>query len=238
MNWLLAIVLAVLALSVLRGYQRGLLRMVYSMVSWILALALVTWATPHINRYLLERTGIYERIAERCEDSIQQAVKEKKPAAAEKTKKEISPEIAKLGVSMPDNVLSSIAARSADTADHFLEKSGVYSEMAGGIAKFIVQGISSLIAMLFSTLVVQGISRLLGIVSRIPIIKGANRMAGLFAGGLCGLAIVWAAFYIIALSSAGKTGSALASYVYASPFLTMLYEHNPVVSLMLSFFAL
>ena len=63
MNWLAVIVLTVIALGVLRGYQRGLLRMIYSMVSWIVVFAIVAWTTPYIERYLLERTTIYEQMA-------------------------------------------------------------------------------------------------------------------------------------------------------------------------------
>ena len=56
MNWLLVVVLAVLALCIMNGYHKGFLRMVYSLVSWIVVLVFVTWATPYINSYIKENT--------------------------------------------------------------------------------------------------------------------------------------------------------------------------------------
>lgn len=252
MNWLSVIVLTVIVLSILRGYQRGLLRMVYSMVSWIVVLALVAWATPYINSYLLEKTTVYEQVAKHCEEVLRQSVGEKilqPDSSGESQEESAEPEIklpglsaesqeelAKLGVKLPENVLTSIAEQTAASANDFLEGSGLYSEMADGMARFIIQGISSLTALILAGIAVQIISGLLGVVSHIPVIKGANRIAGLFVGGLYGMIIVWVAFYVIALCSTGETGSTLVSYIYASPFLTMLYENNPVISVMLHFF--
>ena len=52
MNWLLIIIVLLLALCVVNGYRKGFLRMMYSMVSWVIMFALVTWATPYINTFL------------------------------------------------------------------------------------------------------------------------------------------------------------------------------------------
>ena len=52
MNWLLIIIVLLLALCVVNGYRKGFLRMMYSMVSWVIMFVLVTWATPYINTFL------------------------------------------------------------------------------------------------------------------------------------------------------------------------------------------
>lgn len=43
MNWLLIIIVLLLALCVVNGYRKGFLRMMYSMVSWVIMFALVTY---------------------------------------------------------------------------------------------------------------------------------------------------------------------------------------------------
>ena len=60
MNWLLIIIVLLLALCVVNGYRKGFLRMMYSMVSWVIMFALVTWATPYINTFLRNNTSIYQ----------------------------------------------------------------------------------------------------------------------------------------------------------------------------------
>ena len=72
MNWLLIIVVLLLALCVVNGYRKGFLRMMYSMVSWVIMFALVTWATPYINTFLRDNTSIYQRIAVYCEQQIRE----------------------------------------------------------------------------------------------------------------------------------------------------------------------
>lgn len=232
MNWLLILVLLILAGSVVTGYHKGLLRMAYSLVSWILVMAVVSWAAPHINQYILENTLIYDRIMERCEEAIQQSASERTEAVA--TERE--GELRSLGMNVPDAVLEGIVEKSVDAADRFLEESGVYAQLAAGLAEFIVEGISFLVALAFAWLLAHIISQFLGIVSRIPILKGINRTLGLFAGGIYGLLLVWIVFYIVALSSTGEVGRALVSYIYENRFLIFLYENNLILTLILHFF--
>lgn len=83
MNWLLIIIVLLLALCVVNGYRKGFLRMMYSMVSWVIMFALVTWATPYINTFLRDNTSIDQTIAVYCEQQIR-----------EKTAKQIEQEAA------------------------------------------------------------------------------------------------------------------------------------------------
>ena len=53
MNWVLLLVLLILGYNIIRGYRKGFLRIVYSLVSWVIVLTFVTVATPYINTYLM-----------------------------------------------------------------------------------------------------------------------------------------------------------------------------------------
>ena len=206
--------------------------MAYSLVSWIIVMIAVSWAAPQIDQYLMEHTSVYERIAERCEETVRGQAKGRLEAEAAGQANELQ----ELGAGVPDAVLEGIMEKTAGFADGFLEESGVYEQMAAGMADFLVEGISFLIALVFARLLIQIISQILGIVSHIPILKGINRTLGLAAGGIYGLLIIWIAFYVIALCSTGETGRAIVSYIYESSFLTFLYEHNLVLTLLLHLF--
>ena len=58
MNWVLILVLLVFAGNIWAGYRRGFLRLIYSLVSWILMLAIVYWATPYISSFIFDRTSV------------------------------------------------------------------------------------------------------------------------------------------------------------------------------------
>ena len=231
MNWVLILVLLILAGSIATGYHKGLLRMAYSLVSWIIVMAVVSWAAPHINQYIVENTSIYDRIMERCEEAVRQSANERTEAAVTEQESRLQ----SLGMNVPDVVFEGILEKSTNAADRFLEESGVYAQLAAGLADFILQGISFLAALVFAWLLTHIISQILGIVSRIPILKGINQTLGLFAGGIYGLIAVWIVFYIVALSGTSEVGRTLVSYIYENRFLIFLYENNLVLILILQF---
>lgn len=232
MNWLLIVVLCVLALCAAFGYYKGLLRMVYSLVSWIIILLIVSWGAPQIEHYLTENTMIYERVETYCQERIRETAN----AQVESGLSAGQGELADLGVNVPETVLEGILDQTSGAADALLVQSGVYEQIAAELAGFVMQGLSFVIALITAWIVVHIISQLLGIVSRIPILKGINRTLGLFAGGIYGFLLVWIAFYIIALCSTSETGAVLVSYIYDNVFLTFLYENNLILTLMLGFF--
>lgn len=238
MNWLLLIVLVVLAGTVLDGYRKGFLKIAYSLVAWILIFAFVTWATPYVNSYITNETVIPEKILTRCEESLRergesqvdQQIGEQVEEASELTTQE-NEELAKLGIGLPASVMEDVMEKMADTANTVIENSGIYRVIAESMTSFIIQGMSFFIAFIVGVLLSGIISCLLGIVSKIPVIKGTNRVAGLFAGAINGLVVVWIGFYLIAIFSSTEWGRILLSYIYESQFLITLYENNLLVSI-------
>lgn len=235
MNWLLLLVLLVLILCIAQGYRRGLLRIIYSLVSWVIIFVFVTCAKPYIHDFLVKSTSIHESIQTQCEDKIRQAAEEQTADTANEKVNNINSEIARLGVSLPESVLSDILTKTTDAAGDFLEENGVYQELASAMADFVIDGIAFFIALIIAAILVHVISSLLGIVSKIPILSGINRVLGLFAGGIYGLILVWIVFYVIALCGTSETGRTLISYIYQNPFLTALYENNLILTFILHF---
>lgn len=228
---MLIFVLIILVYNIIHGYWKGFLRIVYSMVAWIVVLVFVIWSKPYINSFLMENTVLYEKVVEHCEEKIREA-------AEEKTADEINDQssgLAELGINLPDSLRDSLMEKTTGAAGEFLENSGMYTQMAKAMANLVMEGISFLIALLAAGIVVHMISQILGIVSKIPILKGVNRFLGIFAGGIYGLMLVWTVFYIIALGSTSEFGSAMISYIYESEFLKFLYENNLVLTLLLHY---
>jgi hypothetical protein len=159
MNWLLIIIVLLLALCVVNGYRKGFLRMMYSMVSWVIMFALVTWATPYINTFLRNNTSIYQTIATYCEQQIREKTEkqieqetaavtgevadETQPAAGQQAggveQNNGQPaDLTKLGVKLPDSVMNNISEKTADLAGEALDASGIYAKVSAGMADFIL----------------------------------------------------------------------------------------------------
>ena len=225
MNWALMLVLLVLVCCAIYGYTKGFLRIVFSLVAWVIVLVFVSWATPHVSQWIQENTTIYEKIEAACEESVRRAAQGKMEEGAV----EQYGEAGELGLDLPESVMAQIVSGASGAADTVL--AGVYAGIAQSLAGFIVQGIAFVTVLILSWILVHVISALLGIVSHIPILKGVNRFTGMLAGLMQGLLIVWIAFYIVALCSAGETGRVIVSYINQSAFLKELYENNILLSL-------
>ncbi len=74
MNWMLIIVVLIFLVSIIRGWRRGLLRLLFSLVSIIVLIVLISRLNPYISSFLMNNTGIYERIeawtADRMENRL------------------------------------------------------------------------------------------------------------------------------------------------------------------------
>ncbi len=228
MNGLEIIVLIILALCGFTGYRTGFLRVVYSLVAWILVLAFVTWATPYLTDYLEKNTEIKSRIQEQClvymEDNAADRIEEEQQRA-----------IGDTGVWLPESILGKITDTTTETAGEILESTGLYEQIAESVAHFIIEGIAFFVALVFAGIVSRYLVSLLDLVSHLPVIHGANKMLGAAAGILKGLVIVWLAFYILALCAASEPGIQILTYVEESPILLYLYNNNILLQIIMKF---
>lgn len=231
-NWVFIAVLSLLTWEMIRGYRRGLLRTVFSLISWAITLVFVMWASPYIEDYLLEHTSLYENIQTRCAEKIRDAAEQ----GVQKPLGEHSQygNLAELGINLPDGVLDSIRKTTGEAAFEFLEGNGIYEELAKGMAGFVIQGISFFVAMAAAWILLYVLSKAIGIVAKIPVIHGVNKILGIFAGALYAVVLVWIAFYLIALTSAGEWGREMIAYIYQNPVLQFLYENNLVITILLN----
>ena len=65
-TWPGIIAIAILILSCLHGYRRGLIREVVSLICVVLSIVLVWFINPYVNNYIRENTSIYETIQQNC----------------------------------------------------------------------------------------------------------------------------------------------------------------------------
>ena len=135
MNWVLMLVLLVLVCCAIYGYTKGFLRIVFSLVAWVIVLVFVSWATPHVSQWIQENTTIYEKIEAACEESVRRAAQGKMEEGAV----EQYGEAGELGLDLPESVMAQIVSGTSGAADTVLAETGVYAGIAQSLAGFIVQ---------------------------------------------------------------------------------------------------
>ena len=165
MNWVLLLVLLILGYNIIRGYRKGFLRIVYSLVSWVIVLTFVTVTTPYINTYLMEYTTLYEQIEKQCSEQIKKSVEEKQKSVQSENSLD-NQELSQFGIMLPDSVVNDIFDKTGNVAGEIMAQSGLYDEIAKQIAEFVVEGIAFLIALVAAWTIVHIIARMLRIFSQ------------------------------------------------------------------------
>lgn len=240
MNWLLIIVILVLAGNIVWGFSKGFLRVIYSMLAWIAILVFVTWATPYVANVLTEKTNIDNRIESNLDEKLHELVIGDTNGQKEDREPDTqNPEQGKknyrdLQMKLPDAVTNKLFDTNK-IADQILEGSGAYNVVAGRATDLVMRVISFVLVLLIAVISFHLLSVVLKVVEKLPLIGGINRLLGLFAGLVKGILIIWLAFAIIAMAGTTDIGIALISYIYESPLLIWVYENNFVLTLLMTF---
>ena len=240
MNWLLIIVILVLAGNIVWGFSKGFLRVIYSMLAWIAILVFVTWATPYVANVLTEKTNIDNRIETNLDEKLHELV----IGDTNGQKEDREPDTQNPGqgkknggdlqMKLPDAVTNKLFDTNK-IADQILEGSGAYDVVAGRATDLVMRVISFVLVLLIAVISFHLLSVVLKVVEKLPLIGGINRLLGLFAGLVKGILIIWLAFAIIAMAGTTDIGIALISYIYESPLLIWAYENNFVLTLLMTF---
>ena len=220
MNGLLIIVLVIILFCGIRGWMRGFLRILYSLVSVILLIGLIGYATPYISSFVKNNTDIYSSVQEWCTDAVQERTEAGLESAVEQS--------TVAGISLPDKISSYIMG----TGENVLENSGMYDTVGDKAADWILAGIAFFLALILALIIVHIIGKALDIANRIPIVKGINRTLGIFAGLMQGFIIIWLAFLFLALIAGTSIGEICINYVNENIFLKYLYYHNALLEIL------
>ena len=209
MNWLLVVVLVILAGHTIKGYRRGLLRVLFSVASLLITVLFVAWATPYVSNFLKENTKIYQKVETKCEQKVRKDTKEQIVQKEEKS----TGLLEEYGIRLPKSIEEKLFGN-------------VYKAMAEPLAQLAVDGIAFFVSLIVCAIILHLIGGVLDIASELPVIKGINQVLGLGAGLLYGLLLVWLFFYFVAVMQAFPFGQSLLAMIQQSEFLTALYEDN------------
>ena len=201
MNWLLIAVICIIAWNVVRGYTRGVLRMVYSLAAWIVMLAASTMAAPYVRDQILSQTGIEPVILNGIEKQI----------AAQGQK------------ATGDFDMANILLQQSGAYDT------ISAQLTNAIIdRFCLFFYSIFFCLGIVAYIVRHIIRK---IERVPVIGTVNRIAGFAVGFIKGMVIVWLLLALTSLFAASEIGRTMTAYINDSMMLKYLYENNPVIKL-------
>ena len=227
MNGLDIGIIAVLALCAVIGYRRGLVRTVYRLVSFALALFLAVRLHPHVTRVLRESfvyEGIRGRIARSANFDAVFAANAPNQSVGEAARG--SNMINALPLPQPMRTL--LYDNNTPAMRDVLRVDTIEDFIAGFFANIVLNVISLVVVFILVLLLLSLVGRMLNIVDKIPIVASFNRAGGLAAGLLIGVVIAWLGISVITMffSTGGNStlygllqGSAVAGWIFGNGWL-------------------
>lgn len=224
MNWTLVCVLGILLITIIVGIQKGLIKMIFSMVSIIVVIAATSFAAPHICRYLESHTKWDDRVY----DSTYKYFDEHGIIADEDGF--LDTDALPIPKSFKQNIDDNASQLISDGAKAYNEY--VTGKVSGAIFSAAVY-ISVFILISIALLVVGA---LLNIVSKLPVLKQINRIGGGIVGFVIGVLAVWIAFIIITVLGNTPFAATVFEQIDSNPFLTFMYNRNIILNFIINLF--
>ena len=226
MNILTGIIVLVFLLFMIRGYRRGLIKSLASVISLAASVVLVSFVTPYVSQFLQEQTPVYTYVMEKCQESFTVSMDET----------EEKKETEKTGSQMQKRAIEELPI--PDMLQNLLIQNNtekIYRELAVNsfndyVPKFMANLIMNIISFVLTWVIVASFIWLavmtLDVIANLPVIHGINQILGLVLGAVQALALVWIAFLVITIFSGTAIGKLLMEMIEKSFLLGKLYDGN------------
>lgn len=231
MSGLFAVVIVIIAGFALHGYIKGMVRVVFSLVSIFLTIILVSWLSPYTAEFLQNHTPLYRIVREKAIEQVQ--LKSQKEIQ-QKTEEQEPLNIA--GIELPEEWQELLSGKAAAATDDLLEEGGVYERMGEYIAGMTVKVTACILSFIIIIIVLRILVHMLDIVARLPVLKSMNHLGGVLAGAAEGVVMVWILFFIITLCQGSEFGKQMIADINSNILLKVLYENNRIQYLILTIF--
>lgn len=221
MNLLAIIVWIVLALFIIKGYRKGFVKTLASMISLVVSLILVSFATPYVTEFLETQTPVGTFVKEKCAEVFIIEEKHHETVQEELSEKEI---IEALPV---PNILKNILEKNnTKTTYQDLAVNSFNEYVPEFMAHLILNLISFVVTWILVSIFIWAVIMMLDVIAAIPVIHGVNQILGLGLGLVQGIIIVWIGMLVITIFCNTPVGKQLLNMIAEDTFLRGLYDSN------------
>lgn len=252
-NWLEIIVGAYLLGMVLYGHYKGFIRLAVSALALIVTLIAVRVAMPYATDWLKEKTPVYDMI----QSGMEKAVGLEGLLGAGTEDPEADPEsigpgwensqgpgglgVARPaderkiieGLKLPEQLKRTLIENNNGEVYQTLGVELFRDYIGSYLTGIIVQILAFLLLFLIIFILLHILVAWLDLMARLPILSGMNKIAGAILGGLEGLFFVWIGSLVFTALSGTGVGIAVLEQIESSHWLSYLYNHNFLVTLIM-----
>lgn len=216
MNWLLIIVLAIILLNALIGRKVGLIKIVFSLFSFIVALLLTTWISPEINGMLKKNEVFYQKISVKVEEML--ALESKETTDQDEM-------IDKLP--LPKSIKETLQENKEK------QEANIKSYIVTQVTGIVINALAFILTFIVVFIGLWVLSIALNIISKLPILNQINKLTGFIVGGLQGFIIVWLLFLLLTVFGGSELGKNAFRQIEESAILSFIYNKNLLLDIVM-----
>lgn len=222
MNWILIAVIAILGVMGFIGFKKGLIKMVFSVASTIVALLVAMLFSPVVAGMMKNNEAIVGFFDEKVSAIVDFTSEEEQEDSAGKQQSFID------SLPLPQTFKETLTENNSIENYVALQVENFEEYVCRQITNVIINAIAFVVTLL---LVIIGLAVLcfaLNLLTKLPLLKQVNATAGLAVGVLEGLLIVWILFVILTMFAGSDFGSKALAMISENPLLDFLYKNNLV----------
>lgn len=234
-NAILVGILAFLAIMTFVGYKRGLIKTVFSLLSMVIIIVLVTILTPTV-RMVIKETPVYSTIR----DNVQKFIDDNIAADLEESA------VAGLGASdqkkvienlpLPQNIKDELVENNTEEGYGLLEVSNFKDYLIEYVTDTIINAIAFVVLFIVVAIAIKVAVSLLDIIAKLPVLNFFNKGGGAIFGLIEAMVIVWTLCIIITACGATEWGQKLFAEINDNVILSLIYNNNILEILIREFF--
>ena len=220
MNWLVITCICILAVLALIGLKLGVVKMVYYLVAFALALILTAIVAPIISKALVkEDSPSVIRVKEKVTDKLNLD-----DIHFDKTvTKEILDDL-----NIPESIREEIGLYNTEDSYKDLGVEGAKDYVATSLATIILQAVIYLITFLVIWLLVFLAFMALNLIAKAPGLRAANRLAGMAVGLILAACIILLFFVMVTALSNLPVGQKMLTCIEENSVLKFWFDNNPL----------
>ena len=214
-NYLLVVFGILLLINVIRGAKKGMLRIIFGILSWVFLILFVNYGSTYVHDYITVNTQVpvmvQEKIHERLQDKYTVSESEKAGSGED---------------AVLFSVPTSIRTKVLETVRNSVEET--INLIALELTDAAIRGISNILTVAAGILLLFLIDKFLKLVGLVPGLNGVNTTLGIVAGFIEGLLIIWLLMYLADCFPTTTYGEFIHEYTESSQILTILSETNVI----------
>lgn len=224
MNWVLIVVIVILAFFGWYGAKKGFVKVLFSLLSTVAALLFAVLFSPMVSAYLKSNEEFTSFFEERI-GTFFDAAESDESGAIKEPNKVIDVREVLSALPIPDTMKESFE-KDMQKELALPTREDVREYVCKRLSDTILNAIAFVTTLAIAIIGLFVLCRVLNLLAKLPLLRQVNAACGLLSGFAEGILIVWILFVVLTMFAGEAFGQSALAMIAENPFLDYLYKSN------------